>query len=88
MDELSAKCLLYADNQVIFAPWAFELEEMVTKMEKSIQHSVTEHNGDRGTRAVVGYRTPASGFRPRNPLRLQRCRFQVMLRRNVKRSGI
>ncbi|GBP82571.1 hypothetical protein EVAR_87817_1 [Eumeta japonica] len=28
MDKLSAKCLLYADDQVILAPLAFELQEI------------------------------------------------------------
>ncbi|GBP00899.1 hypothetical protein EVAR_2225_1 [Eumeta japonica] len=36
-DELSAKCLLYADNQVILTPSACELQEMVTKMYDSVK---------------------------------------------------
>ncbi|GBP74482.1 Mariner Mos1 transposase [Eumeta japonica] len=32
MDELSAKCLLYADDQVLLVPSACELQAMVTKM--------------------------------------------------------
>ncbi|GBP16952.1 hypothetical protein EVAR_101971_1 [Eumeta japonica] len=37
MDELLVKCLLYADDQVILAPLACGLQEMVIKMNDSFK---------------------------------------------------
>ncbi|GBP69658.1 hypothetical protein EVAR_49910_1 [Eumeta japonica] len=37
MDELSVNCLLYTDDQVILAPSACELQEMVNKMNDSVK---------------------------------------------------
>ncbi|GBP82399.1 hypothetical protein EVAR_49709_1 [Eumeta japonica] len=37
MDELSVKCLLYPDDQVILAPWACGLHEMENKMNDSVK---------------------------------------------------
>ncbi|GBP41816.1 hypothetical protein EVAR_26938_1 [Eumeta japonica] len=37
MDELSVKCLLYVDDQVILAPSACGLQEMVNKMNDSVK---------------------------------------------------
>ncbi|GBP87324.1 Transmembrane protein 62 [Eumeta japonica] len=34
---VSVKCLMYANHQVILAPWACELQEMVTKMNDSVK---------------------------------------------------
>ncbi|GBP55157.1 hypothetical protein EVAR_90179_1 [Eumeta japonica] len=39
MDELSVKCLLHADDQVILTPSVCELQEMVTKMNDFIKKS-------------------------------------------------
>ncbi|GBP47145.1 hypothetical protein EVAR_36970_1 [Eumeta japonica] len=36
-DELSVKCLLYADAQVILLPLACELQKMVNKMDDSVK---------------------------------------------------
>ncbi|GBP00639.1 hypothetical protein EVAR_76911_1 [Eumeta japonica] len=37
MDELSVKCVLYSDGQIIFAPSACGLQEMVNKMNDSVK---------------------------------------------------
>ncbi|GBP59055.1 LINE-1 reverse transcriptase homolog [Eumeta japonica] len=37
MDELSVKCLLYADDQVILAPSACGLQEMVNRMNDCVK---------------------------------------------------
>ncbi|GBP63563.1 hypothetical protein EVAR_61303_1 [Eumeta japonica] len=37
MDELSVKCLLYADDQEILAPSACGLQEMVNKVNDSVK---------------------------------------------------
>ncbi|GBP89198.1 hypothetical protein EVAR_60377_1 [Eumeta japonica] len=37
MDELSVKCFLYADDQVLLAPSACGLQEMVNKMNDSVK---------------------------------------------------
>ncbi|GBP81465.1 hypothetical protein EVAR_59448_1 [Eumeta japonica] len=37
MDELSAECLLYTDDQVFLAPATYELQEMVTKINDSVK---------------------------------------------------
>ncbi|GBP87752.1 hypothetical protein EVAR_61940_1 [Eumeta japonica] len=37
MDELPVKCLLYADDQVILAPSACELQELINKMNDSVK---------------------------------------------------
>ncbi|GBP58631.1 hypothetical protein EVAR_38870_1 [Eumeta japonica] len=37
MDELSLKCLLYADDQIIVAASAYGLQEMVNKMNDSVK---------------------------------------------------
>ncbi|GBP82605.1 Retrovirus-related Pol polyprotein from transposon TNT 1-94 [Eumeta japonica] len=42
IDELSVKCLLYADDQVILAQSACELQEIVTKMNDSVKRQVSE----------------------------------------------
>ncbi|GBP30676.1 hypothetical protein EVAR_75897_1 [Eumeta japonica] len=39
MDELSFKCLLYTDDQVILAPSACGLQEMVNKVNDSVKKS-------------------------------------------------
>ncbi|GBP46935.1 hypothetical protein EVAR_30967_1 [Eumeta japonica] len=44
MDELSVKCLLYADDQVILSPSASELQEMVSKMNDSVKKKVMKVN--------------------------------------------
>ncbi|GBP61741.1 hypothetical protein EVAR_31069_1 [Eumeta japonica] len=46
MDELSVKCLLYADDQVILAPSACGLQEMVNKLNDSVKN--------RGVKVNVG----------------------------------
>ncbi|GBP21608.1 hypothetical protein EVAR_9793_1 [Eumeta japonica] len=37
MDELSVKCLLYADDQVILAPSTCGLQKMISKMNDSVK---------------------------------------------------
>ncbi|GBP89333.1 hypothetical protein EVAR_65165_1 [Eumeta japonica] len=37
IDELSVKCLMYADDQVILAPLACGLQEMINKMNDSVK---------------------------------------------------
>ncbi|GBP48295.1 hypothetical protein EVAR_34788_1 [Eumeta japonica] len=44
MDELSVNCLLYADDQVILAPSACGLQEMVHKMNDSFKKRSTYDN--------------------------------------------
>ncbi|GBP18102.1 CDP-diacylglycerol--glycerol-3-phosphate 3-phosphatidyltransferase, mitochondrial [Eumeta japonica] len=53
MDELSVKCLLYDDDHVIFVLFAYELQEMVIKMNGSVKK--------RGMKVNVN-KTKANGF--------------------------
>ncbi|GBP71599.1 hypothetical protein EVAR_10812_1 [Eumeta japonica] len=52
MDELSVKCLLYTDNRVVFALWAREMEEKVTKMNDSVKKRGMKVNIDK-TKVIV-----------------------------------
>ncbi|GBP83108.1 hypothetical protein EVAR_61268_1 [Eumeta japonica] len=52
MDKLPVKCLLYADEQVILAPSARELREIVTKMDESIMKRFMKVNVS-NTKAMV-----------------------------------
>ncbi|GBP32264.1 hypothetical protein EVAR_86096_1 [Eumeta japonica] len=44
MDELLVKCFLHANDQVILAPFKYELQEMVTKLDDSVKKSVMKVN--------------------------------------------
>ncbi|GBP55142.1 hypothetical protein EVAR_90163_1 [Eumeta japonica] len=59
MDEMSVKCLLYVDDQVIFAPSACGLQVMVNKMNDSVKKKCMKVNVS-NTKAMVFERSKST----------------------------